>query len=154
MTMLTGVNHVAVLTTDLDRFVDFYRDVFELDVVFSEATPAFRHAILRTGEDSWIHPAEVAENAHGTALPAMFQRGHVDHVALGAASAEHFETLRHRLIARRATDGAVEDLGAFHSLWFTDPDGMHAELTLIVDPTLKGIHAPRPLDRDDELRSP
>jgi len=148
MTMLTGVNHVAVLTADLDRFVEFYRDVFELEVVFSETTPAFRHAILRAGEDSWIHPAEVAENAHGTALPAMFQRGHLDHVALGAASSEHFETLRDRLVARGATDGAVEDLGAFHSIWFTDPDGMHAELTLIVDATLQGIHAPRPLNRE------
>ena len=147
MTMLTGVNHVAVLTADLDRFVEFYRDVFELEVVFSETTPAFRHAILRAGEDSWIHPAEVAENAHGTALPAMFQRGHLDHVALGAASSEHFETLRDRLVARGATDGAVEDLGAFHSIWFTDPDGMQAELTLIVDATLQGIHAPRPLNR-------
>ena len=71
----------------------------------------------------------------------MFQRGHLDHVALGAASSEQFETLRDRLVARGATDGAVEDLGAFHSIWFTDPDGMHAELTLIVDATLQGIHA-------------
>jgi catechol 2,3-dioxygenase-like lactoylglutathione lyase family enzyme len=149
MTMLTGVNHVAVLTADLDRFVEFYRDVFELDVVFTETTPAFRHAILRAGEHSWIHPAEVRENAHGTALPAMFQRGHLDHVALGAASSAHFETLRQRLVERGATDGTVEDLGAFHSIWFTDPDGMHAELTLIVDPTLQGIHAPRPLNREE-----
>jgi catechol 2,3-dioxygenase-like lactoylglutathione lyase family enzyme len=145
--MLTGVNHVAVLTTDLDRFVDFYHDIFELEVVFDETTPAFRHAILRAGESSWIHPAEVAENAHGTALPAMFQRGHLDHVALGAASPEDFETLRGRLVARGATDGTVEDLGAFHSVWFTDPDGMHAELTLIVDSTLQSIHAPRPLSK-------
>ena len=50
MTLLAGVNHVAVLTTDLDRFVDFYTGVFDLDVVFTETTPAFRHAILRTGE--------------------------------------------------------------------------------------------------------
>ena len=147
MTMLTGVNHVAVLTADLDRFVDVYRDIFELEVVFNETTPAFRHAILRAGESSWIRPAEVAENAHGTALPAMFQRGHLDHVALGAASADDFETLRDRLVARGATDGTVEDLGAFHSVWFTDPDGMHAELTLIVDSTLQGIHAPRPLSK-------
>jgi catechol 2,3-dioxygenase-like lactoylglutathione lyase family enzyme len=150
MTMLTGVNHVAVLTADLDRFVAFYCDVFDLDVAFSETTPMFRHAIVRAGPDSWIHPAEVADNAHADALPAMFQRGHLDHVALGASSAAHFETLRQRLIDHGATDGTVEDLGAFHSLWFTDPDGMHAELTLIVDPTLDGIHAPRPLVRDDE----
>jgi len=145
MTMLTGVNHVAVLTADLDRFVEFYRDVFELDVVFTETTPAFRHAILRASANSWIHPAEVTKNVHANALPAMFDRGHLDHVALGAATAKHFETLRQRLIDRSATNGTVEDLGAFHSIWFTDPDGMQAELTLIVDPTLQGIHAPRPL---------
>lgn len=145
MTMLTGVNHVAILTADLDRFVEFYREVFDLDVVFSETTPTFRHAILRAGPDSWIHPAEVADNTHADALPAMFDRGHLDHVALGAASADDFETLRQRLIDGGATDGKTQDLGAFHSLWFTDPDGMDAELTLIVDPTLAGIHEPRPL---------
>jgi len=134
MTMLTGVNHVAVMTADLDRFVGFYTDVFDLDVVFTETGPAFRHAILRAGPDSWIHPAELTDSAHGDALPTMFDRGHLDHVALGADSPESFETLRRRLIQRGATDGAVEDLGAFHSLWFRDPDGMHAELTLIIDP--------------------
>lgn len=145
MTMLSGVNHVAILTMDLDRFLEFYCDVFDVDVVFSETTPAFRHAIVRTGADSWIHPAEVTGNAHAEALPKMFQRGHLDHLALGARSAPHFDTLRQRLIDRGATDGTVEDLGAFHSIWFTDPDGMNAELTLIVDEALSGIHEPRPL---------
>jgi catechol 2,3-dioxygenase-like lactoylglutathione lyase family enzyme len=144
MTMLTGVNHVAVMTADLDRFVDFYTEVFDLDVVFSESTPAFRHAILRAGPDSWIHPAQMTEGAHGEARPTMFDRGHLDHVALGAGSRESFEAVRRRLVERGATDGTVEDLGAFHSLWFRDPDGMDAELTLIVDPSLIGIHAPRP----------
>lgn len=150
MTMLSGLNHAAVLTADLDRFVEFYSEVFEADVVFSETTPMFRHAIIRTGAHSWIHPAEVSGSSHAEALPAMFQRGHLDHLALGARTATHFETLRQRLIDRDATDGAVEDLGAFHSLWFTDPDGMKAELTLIVDHTLAGIHEPRPLTRHDD----
>lgn len=149
MTMLHGVNHVAVLTADLDRFVAFYRDVFDLDVVFEESTPAFRHAILRAGATSWIHPAEVPGASDGTALPTMFRRGHLDHVALGAGSVESFETLRRRLLERGATDGTIEDLGPFHSLWFEDPDGMRGEVTLIVDPTLAGIHAPRPRERND-----
>ena len=29
--MITGVNHIAVMTEDLDRFVEFYTDVFELE---------------------------------------------------------------------------------------------------------------------------
>ncbi len=144
--MLTGVNHIAVLTQDLDRFVAFYRDVFELDVVFEEATPAFRHAILRTGPTSWLHPAELADNPHGAASAAMFDRGHLDHLALSASDLASFAAARERLVARGATDGTIEDLGAFHSIWFTDPDGMRVELVVIVDDTLQGIHAPRPLE--------
>jgi catechol 2,3-dioxygenase-like lactoylglutathione lyase family enzyme len=145
MALVAGVNHVAVLTDDLDRFVAFYTDVFGLDVVFREDTDAFRHAILRTGPHSWLHPAEVPGNPHGAAAPAMFQRGHLDHLALAAATPEAFAELRDRLVDRGACDGAVEDLGAFHSLWFEDPDGMRGELTVIVDAGLRGIHAPRPL---------
>jgi catechol 2,3-dioxygenase-like lactoylglutathione lyase family enzyme len=150
MTLVTGMNHVAVLTEDLDRFVEFYTSVFDLDVVFSETTPAFRHAILRTGPDSWLHPAQVHDNPHGTAVPDMFNRGHLDHLALTVASPEAFETLRHRLLERSAYDGAVDDLGAFHSVWFQDPDGMRVELVVIVDPELSGIHEPRPLTGDHE----
>ncbi|HET9667323.1 MAG TPA: VOC family protein, partial [Desertimonas sp.] len=87
MQLLDGINHVAVLTDDLRRFIDFYRSVFEVDVLFEEATPAFRHAILRTGPRSWLHPVEVSGNPHGAALPRMFDRGHLDHVALTAESA-------------------------------------------------------------------
>lgn len=145
MSLLVGVNHVAVLTGNLDRFIDFYRGVFDLDVVFSETTPAFRHAILRTGPHSWLHPAEVVGNPHSAALPAMFDRGHLDHLALTAESPEAFETLRARLVACGAGDGTVEDLGAFHAVWFTDPDGMRVELIVIVDAELRDIHEPRPL---------
>ena len=146
MDLLAGVNHIAVLTTDLDRFVEFYTDVFELDVVFTEAAPGFRHAIVRTGPTSWLHPVEVLGNAHGAASPAMFDRGHLDHLALTAATPASFDAICERLVRRGATDGAVEDLGAFHSVWFDDPDGMRVELVVIVDDTLRGIHAPRPLE--------
>ena len=86
MDLLTGVNHIAVLTTDLDRFVDFYTDVFDVEVVFTETTPAFRHAIVRTGPTSWLHPAELGGNAarHGVTddvrprppRPPRADRGH------------------------------------------------------------------------------
>ena len=145
MSLLSGVNHVAVMTADLDRFIEFYTGVFELDLVFSEATPEFRHAILRTGPDSWLHPAEVAGNAHSSASPKMFDRGHLDHLALVADSKQSFQRVRERLLERGVSTGAVEDLGAFHSLWFEDPDGMQIELTVIVRQSLDGIHAPRPL---------
>ena len=145
MQLVRGINHIAVLTDDLDRFVAFYESVFDLETVFAEDTPAFRHAILRTGPDSWLHPAQITGGEHGAGLPDMFRRGHLDHLALSADSPEAFLELRVRLVARGASDGAVEDLGAFHAVWFEDPDGMRGELTVILDPELQGIHAPRPL---------
>jgi catechol 2,3-dioxygenase-like lactoylglutathione lyase family enzyme len=145
MTLVQGLNHIAILTGDLDRFIAFYTEVFELEPVFREDTPAFRHAILRTGPNSWLHPAEVTGSQHGAGSSVMFDRGHLDHVALTATSSEAFYESRRRLISRGATDGQVEDLGSFHALWFTDPDGMRIELTVIIDPQLASIHAPRPL---------
>jgi catechol 2,3-dioxygenase-like lactoylglutathione lyase family enzyme len=148
MSLIAGVNHVAVLTDDLDRFVEFYTGVFDLEVVFTETTPAFRHAILRTGPHSWLHPAQVFGNPHGVAVPDMFDRGHLDHLALTVASPEAFAVLRRRLADRGASGGAVDDLGAFQSCWFEDPDGMRVELTVIIDPELANIHEPRPLAED------
>jgi catechol 2,3-dioxygenase-like lactoylglutathione lyase family enzyme len=147
MSHLTGLNHVAVITADLDRFVAFYSHVFGMEEVFRETIPGLRHAILRIDDgSSWLHPAEIPGNEHAAAISKMFCRGHLDHIALAARSRESFEALRARLVAAGASDGSVENLGAFHSLWFQDPDGMRGELTLLVNRTLEGIHAPRPLN--------
>lgn len=143
---VTGINHVAVLTEDLDRFVEFYTSVFDLDVVFRETTPSFRHAILQIAPGSWLHPAEVHDGTDTRALPEMFARGHLDHLALKAADPAAFDAVRERLRRRSATDGAVEDLGAFHSLWFEDPDGMRAELVVVLDERLSEVHAPRRIE--------
>jgi catechol 2,3-dioxygenase-like lactoylglutathione lyase family enzyme len=155
MSLLAGLNHVAVITADLDRFVAFYTRVFDMEEVFRESAAGLRHAILRIADgSSWLHPAEIPGNGHAVAIPKMFCRGHLDHIALTAESSECFEELRKRLLEAGASDGTVEDLGAFHSLWFQDPDGMRGELTLLVNPTLEGIHAPRPLVREAPAPKP
>jgi catechol 2,3-dioxygenase-like lactoylglutathione lyase family enzyme len=146
MSLISGINHVAILTRDLDRFIEFYSHVFGVEPIFHEATPHFRHAILRAGASSWLHPVEVPGNAHAAAMPEMFARGHLDHLALSAATATEFEQIRQRLIDAGASEGTVEDLGAFHAFWFIDPDGMRVEVTLIVDDALREFHAPRPLE--------
>jgi catechol 2,3-dioxygenase-like lactoylglutathione lyase family enzyme len=145
MNLLEGLNHAAVVTDDLDRFIEFYAGVFEMDVLFRETTPRSLPAVLRPGARSWLHPAALVGNPHASALPDMFARGHIDHLALGAPSREAFEVIRQRLVERSASTGLIEDLGAMHALWFQDPDGMRGEVCLIVDPELRRFHAPRPL---------
>jgi catechol 2,3-dioxygenase-like lactoylglutathione lyase family enzyme len=145
MSQIVGLNHVAVLTSDLDRFVSFYTRMFGMEEVFRERLPGLAHAILRIADgSSWLHPAEIPGNEHAAAIPEMFSRGHLDHIALTARSSESFEELRQRLVEAGASDGVVDDLGAFQSVWFQDPDGMRGELILILNRALQGIHAPQP----------
>jgi catechol 2,3-dioxygenase-like lactoylglutathione lyase family enzyme len=143
MNLINALNHAAIVTADLDRFIDFYTQVFELEVVFREATPSMRHAILRLGPQSWLHPVEVAGNTHATAKAMMLDRGHLDHVALNAVTSDTFAEVRRRLSDRDAVRGEVKDMGAFHSIWFEDPDGMRGEVIWIIDHALRGIHEPR-----------
>ncbi|MGE0296826.1 VOC family protein [Pseudonocardia sp.] len=146
MALTTGINHVAIMTADLDRFVDFYREVFEAELLFQEANPAFRHAVLAVGGCGILHPVEVAGNAHGKGSPAMTDRGHLDHLALDTPSRATFDELRGRLEERGCTDGVVSDLGPKLSFWFVDPDGMHVEVDWVHDHSLAGLHAPQPVD--------
>jgi catechol 2,3-dioxygenase-like lactoylglutathione lyase family enzyme len=144
--LTTGINHVAIMTEDVDRFVAFYTEVFGATVVFAETTPQFRHAILSVGGGGVLHPVEVQASPHGRGSAAMTDRGHLDHFAIDAASREAFDELRSRLVARGACDGRITDLGPKLSFWFTDPDGAHLEVDWVRDPSLQGFHAPVPVE--------
>ena len=145
MTLLAGIQHAAIVTNDLDRWIAFYTDVFGAEVVFEEAIPGLRHAILRVGEGIVLHPAELRDNPHGEGRAEMFGRGHLDHLGLSVGSREAFLEVRRRLVAAGASDGEVSDLGPQWCLWFRDPDGMRAEVCWTRDRSLAGYHAPQPL---------
>ncbi|MDZ7962843.1 MAG: VOC family protein [Aulosira sp. DedQUE10] len=144
MNLVSGIHHVAVITADIDRFIEFYTDVFEMPVIFQETTPVFRHALLRAGTESVLHAAEMPDNVHSSGLPEMFGRGHIDHLALNVPTGLAFQIIRRKLIDRGVSDGAITDLGPVLNLSFSDPDGMHIEVCLIVDASLEGFHQPQP----------
>jgi catechol 2,3-dioxygenase-like lactoylglutathione lyase family enzyme len=133
MPLVTGLNHVAVITRDLDRFVGFYREVF--DASFEELTdPRGRHGFVHladSGPMSVLHAFEVGEEITGPfdEAPNMFRRGQIDHLAIEASSESALCELRDRLAARGASDGSVRLFGdRLLSIHVVDPDGMHLEV--------------------------
>jgi catechol 2,3-dioxygenase-like lactoylglutathione lyase family enzyme len=130
MITLNGINHVALLTRDLDAFLEFYCGVFDGDVLFDLDDDGLRHAGVDIGGGAFLHPFEARDNEHAAGSPELFGRGHVDHFALAAASAESFEALRRRLVDRGASNGTVVDFGAVRAVGFVDPDGHEGELAL------------------------
>jgi catechol 2,3-dioxygenase-like lactoylglutathione lyase family enzyme len=130
--MLTnGFNHVAVLTSDTERFVGFYREVFDAEVLGSQDMDG--HGTLtfvKVGEESEFNVFEVAGNTEAERQTPMLGRGRLDHMALQAASLDAFEEIRRRLMQRGAADDFVTDFGPVLSMFFRDPDGLEAEVVV------------------------
>jgi catechol 2,3-dioxygenase-like lactoylglutathione lyase family enzyme len=127
--LLNGVNHVAVVTSDTERFHAFYRDVFDATVSrdLSER-PGVRLSFVDIGPFTEINLFQVDGNQEAERQVPMFGRGRIDHLGLQAASKEAFDEIRTRLIDRGASDGFVTDFGPILSVFFRDPDGLEGEV--------------------------
>ena len=89
--LLNGVNHVAIVTNDTDRFVAFYRDVFDAEVEGQlTEREGVRLTFIRIGESAELNVFEVEGNSEADRQTPMFGRGRIDHLGLQAASIEAF----------------------------------------------------------------
>lgn len=140
--LLNGFNHIAVLTTDTDRFVEFYSDVFGAEVIGSQQMPEGRLTFVKVGPHSEFNLFEVAGNTEATRQTPMFGRGRLDHFGLQADSIEDFEEIRKRLRARGAADDFVTDFGQVLSLFFRDPDGLECEVCVENPDAVPGANNP------------
>lgn len=139
---LAGIDHVAVLTSDLDRFVTFYEEVFDARVEGRLADDGLRMVVLRLSPISELNVFEVDGNDEATRQVPMFRRGRLDHFAFRAASLEAFDVLRDRLIERGCTDGFVTDFGHVLSVFFRDPEGLEAEVCVANPDAEPGVVKP------------
>lgn len=126
--LLSGFNHVAVLTGDTERFLEFYESVFGATHEVLEDGDGFRATLVWVGPTSELNVFELRGNPEHERQVPMFGRGRLDHLAFEAASLEAFDEIRDRLLARDATDGFVTDFGHVLSVFFRDPDGLEAEV--------------------------
>ena len=141
--LLNGMNHVAVLTKDTDRFHAFYREVFEATVSHDEAVASgMRLSMVDIGPFTEINLFELDANSEADRQTPMFGRGRIDHVGLQAASLEAFDLIRDRLMTKGATDGFVTDFGPILSLFFTDPDGLEGEVCVANPDARPGVMNP------------
>lgn len=129
--MLTsGIDHVATITNDGDRLVQFYVDVFGATV--ERDGPEFpggpRMIILNIGPKTELNVFEIDDNDQADHQTPMFGRGRIDHIGIQAADLDGFEEIRRRLMERGANDGVVTEFGRKISLFFRDPDAMECEV--------------------------
>ena len=140
--LLDGINHVALLTSDTDRLVRFYAEVFDAGVASRQTEPGFSLTIIDVGPHSELNVFEIDGNDQAHHQAPMFGRGRLDHLGLQAASLEAFEEIRRRLIQRGAADEFVTDFGPVLSVFFADPDGLEGEVCVTNPDAVPGVSNP------------
>jgi catechol 2,3-dioxygenase-like lactoylglutathione lyase family enzyme len=130
MPITTGFNHVATLTTNMERLVGFYRDVFGAEITFEmAATPDHpRMTILDLGAGTALNVFETAADEIIGERRKQGGRGAIDHYGLNVDSLATLEQVKERLLAAGADIGEIQRLGSEWSLFFRDPDGMELEV--------------------------
>lgn len=130
MPITSGFNHVATLTTDLDRFAEWYGRVFGAVVtrVIDKREDHPRMFILDMGGGSALNVFEVEAAAIIGERRRMNSRGAIDHFGIAVESLDTLQQVKQHLIDAGADIGEIQHLGSDWSLFFRDVDGMELEV--------------------------
>jgi catechol 2,3-dioxygenase-like lactoylglutathione lyase family enzyme len=145
-----GINHLALITNDMDATVRFYHGVLGARLVADLAAPGqFRHYFFELGAENTIAFFEYTNHqVEAFAKPAGLPDSRAiqfDHVSFNLPDEAALLALRNRLKAAGSEVTDVVDHGFLRSVYFTDPNGIALEASCwIVDPT------GRPADFADE----
>ena len=135
MPLTRGFNHVATLTTDLDRLAKFYADAFEATIVFQMEQEGDhpRMFILDLGGGAALNAFQVPADDIIGEQRRQGGRGAIDHFALAVDSLATLEKVRDTLQELGADIGEIQRLGDEWSLFFRDIDGMELEVCCHAD---------------------
>ena len=126
---LTGLHHLTLICSDMDRTIAFYRDVLGLGVVRdgpSDDDPDTRHVWFGAVDGT---PGRLVSAMEYPDLPeGAVGRGSTHHFALAVESAEELAAWRGYLLEQEVECSDIFDRGGFRSLYVRDPDGHVVEI--------------------------
>src|SRR5579872_4138064 len=126
-----GINHLALVTTDMDATVRFYHGVLGARLVAHLGNESFRHYFFEIGAENTIAFFEYRGiDLKPFAKPAGVPDGRAvqfDHVSFNLPDEQALLSLRSRLKAAGSEVTDVVDHGFIHSIYFTDPNGIALE---------------------------
>jgi catechol 2,3-dioxygenase-like lactoylglutathione lyase family enzyme len=135
-----GINHLALVTHDMDATVRFYHGVLGARLIATIGNDSFRHYFFEIGEQNTVAYFEYRGSdsepfAKAAGIPDK-RAPQFDHVSFNVADEEALLALRSRLKAAHCEVTDVVDHGFIHSVYFTDPSGIALEASCwVVDGT-------------------
>ena len=150
MIRFNGINHLAMVTGDMEGTIRFWRDLLGMRLVAGLGREGYRHYFFEISENDllaffeWTGAESVEEKDHGYPVkgPIVF-----DHISFGVDSDDDLWELRDRLSAAGFPVSGVIDHGFIHSIYTWDPNGIPIEFS-VNTPGVDVRKNPRMIDRD------
>lgn len=144
-----GINHLAMVTRDMDRTVRFWRDFLGMRLVAGLGKRNYRHYFFEISENDmiaffeWPDVEAIPEKDHGAPVkgPLAF-----DHVSIAVETDEDLWMLREKFEAARMWISEIIDHGFIHSIYAFDPNNIPIEFSAPVS-QVDIRKNPRMLDR-------
>ena len=126
-----GLNHLALITDDMDTTTRFWHAVLGAPLVATIGTAQFRHYFFAVGPAATVAFFEYrGHQVHRFAKPAGVPDARAvqfDHVSLNLPDEAALLALRQRLLDYGCEVTEVVDHGLMRSIYFTDPNGIALE---------------------------
>jgi catechol 2,3-dioxygenase-like lactoylglutathione lyase family enzyme len=161
MVRFNGVNHLALVTGDMNATIRFWRDLLGMRLVAGLGASGYRHYFFELSETDlvaffeWPGVKPLAEKEHGRPVKGPFG---FDHVSFGVESEDDLWALKDRITAAGLWVSEVIDHGFIHSIYAYDPNGIPIEFSHNVEevdvrktPAMKDI---RPVQYSEEGPEP
>jgi catechol 2,3-dioxygenase-like lactoylglutathione lyase family enzyme len=135
-----GINHLALITTDMDATVRFWHGVLGANLVATIGTPEFRHYFFEFGPEQTVaffeyRGVELEPFAKPAGVPDP-RAVQFDHLSFNLADERALHLLQERLRAFGCEVTDVVDHRVMHSIYFTDPNGIALEASWwVIDAT-------------------
>lgn len=127
----SGINHLALITADMDATVRFYHGVLGARLAATVGTPEFRHYFFEFGPHCTVAFFEYANLAiEAFAKPAGVpdpRATQFDHLALNLPDESALHDLRRRLAETGCEVTDIVEHNSVHSVYFTDNNGIALE---------------------------
>jgi catechol 2,3-dioxygenase-like lactoylglutathione lyase family enzyme len=133
MTEWKGINHLALVTGDMDRTVRFYRDILGMPLVATTGNVPgqypYRHYFFKVGDGNTIAFFEWPgiEAEHKPAGEPATGKVQFDHLSFGVEDEAALLALQKRLREEGVKVTRVVDHQFIKSIYFTDPNGIALE---------------------------
>ena len=132
MLKYTGINHLAMVTDDMDATIRFWRDLLGMRLVAGLGQPGFRHYFFEISPQDmiaffeWSDVEKIPVKDHGVPVKGPFA---FDHISFGVERDEDLWEVKNRLEAAGIWVSEIIDHGFIHSIYAFDPNNIPIEFS-------------------------